>query len=136
MMQYGFIRVAAAVPRVRVADCAHNAERMLGLMKRAEADQVTVLAFPELSVTAYTCGDLFHQLALQRAAVQALDELVQKSLPLFAGLTVVGLPLAVDDRLYNCAAVIQQGRIPGVVPKSFLPNYQEFYDVRWFAPGA
>ena len=107
MLQHGLLRVAAGVPRVRVADCAHNAERILGLMKRAEAEGVAVLALPELSLTGYTCADLFHQLALQRAAVHVLDDLVQKSLTAYPGLTIVGLPLAVDDKLYNCAAVAQ-----------------------------
>jgi NAD+ synthase (glutamine-hydrolysing) len=136
MLHYGFVRVAAGVPRVRVADCAHNAERVLGLMKRAEAEGVAVLVLPELSLTGYTCGDLFHQTALQHAAVQALGDLVRKSLQVYAGLTIVGVPLTADGMLYNCAAVFQQGRILGVVPKSFLPNYKEFYEARWFAPGA
>jgi NAD+ synthase (glutamine-hydrolysing) len=135
MTHHGFIRVAAGVPRVRVADCAHNAESILGLMKRAAAEGAAVLALPELSLTGYTCGDLFHHPALQRAAVHALDDLVQKSVQVFAGLTIAGLPLVVDDMLYNCAAVFQQGRLLGVVPKSFLPNYKEFYEARWFAPG-
>jgi NAD+ synthase (glutamine-hydrolysing) len=135
MTHHGFIRVAAGVPRVRVADCAQNAESILGLMKRAAAEGAAVLALPELSLTGYTCGDLFHQSVLQRAAVHALDDLVQKSVQVFAGLTIAGLPLVVDDMLYNCAAVFQQGRLLGVVPKSFLPNYKEFYEARWFAPG-
>jgi NAD+ synthase (glutamine-hydrolysing) len=93
------------------------------------------LAVPELSLTGYTCGDLFHQVALQRAAVHALEDLVQKSLKVYPGLTIAGMPLVVDDMLYNCAVVFQEGRILGVVPKSFLPNYKEFYEARWFAPG-
>jgi len=136
MMRHGFLRVAAGVPRVRVADCAYNSERIIGLMKKAQEEGALVLVLPELSLTGYTCGDLFHQLALQRAAVKALEDLVQKSLQIFSGLTMVGLPLVVDDKLYNCAAVFQQGRVLGVVPKSFLPNYQEFYEARWFAPGS
>src|SRR5262245_45664895 len=105
MIEHGFVRVAAGVPRTRVADCAHNAQRILGLMKRAEAEGAAVLATPELSVTGYTCGDLFHQVALQRAAVHALQDLVQSSLKTYRGLTIVGLPLVVDNKLYNCAAV-------------------------------
>jgi len=89
---------------------------------------VAVLVLPELSLTGYTCGDLFQQTALQRAAVQALDDLVQKSVKVYRGLTIVGLPLVVDDKLYNCAAAFQQGRLLGAVPKSFLPNYKEFYE--------
>ena len=135
MIQHGFVRVAAGVPCGRIADCTHNAQRILGLMRRAEAEAVAVLALPELSLTGYTCGDLFHQSALQRAALSALEELVQKSLQAYFGLTIVGLPLVVDDGLYNCAAVFQEGRILGVVPKAYLPNYKEFYEARWFAPG-
>ncbi len=135
MLQYGFVRVAAGVPRTLVADCAHNADRILGLMRRAEAEGVAVLALPELCLTGYTCGDLFHQTALQRSATAALGQLVQRSVADYGGITVLGMPLAVDDKLYNCAAVFQQGRILGVVPKSFLPNYKEFYELRWFAPG-
>jgi NAD+ synthase (glutamine-hydrolysing) len=135
MLEHGFVRVAAGVPRARVADCAHNAQRILGLMKRAESEGVAVLILPELSLTGYTCGDLFHQTTLQRAAVHALESLVQSSLEVYGGLAVVGMPLAVDDKLYNCAAVFQQGRILGIVPKSFLPNYKEFYEARWFTSG-
>src|SRR5437016_11010004 len=124
MIEHGFVRVAAGVPQARVADCAPNAERILGLMKRAQATGAAVLATPELSLTGYTCGDLFHQVALQRAAVRALQDLVQNSLKIYAGLTIVGLPLVVDDKLYNCAAMSQESRILGVVPKSFLPNYK------------
>src|SRR5207253_2704943 len=105
MIEHGFVRVAAGVPRARVADCVHNAERIVQLMKRAEAEGAAVLATPELSVTGYTCGDLFHQVVLQRAAVSALADLLQHSLKTYPGLTIVGLPLAVDDKLYNCAAV-------------------------------
>jgi NAD+ synthase (glutamine-hydrolysing) len=135
MIEHGFVRVAAGVPRVRVADCAHNAERILDLMRRAGSEGVAVLATPELSLTGYTCGDLFHQLALQRAAVNTLAHLVQVGLKTFAGMAIVGLPLVVDNKLYNCAAIFQEGRVLGVVPKSFLPNYKEFYEVRWFEPG-
>src|SRR5579862_9243954 len=99
MIEHGFVRVAAGVPRVRVADCAANAERILGLMKRAEAEGTAVLVMPELSLTGYTCGDLFHQSTLQRAALSALKDLVQKSLTIYPGVAIVGLPVAVDDKL-------------------------------------
>ena len=136
MTHHGFLRVAAAVPRLRVADCAYNAERILGLMKQAQSDGVSVLLFPEMSLTGYTCADLFQQKPLQRAALEALDHVVQTGATHFTGLAVVGLPLAVDDQLFNCAAVIHEGRILGVVPKSFIPNYKEFYEGRWFASAA
>jgi NAD+ synthase (glutamine-hydrolysing) len=133
---HGFVRVAAAVPALKVADCHHNAEGILNLLKRAESEQVAVAVFPELSLTGYTCADLFHQTALQRSALTGLERVVEKGSSVFSGLAVVGLPLAVDDRLFNCAAVLHAGRILGIIPKSFLPNYKEFYEERWFAPGA
>ena len=135
MIQHGFVRVAAGVPRVRVADCRFHAERILGLMKRAETEGAGVLVLPELCLTGYTCADLFHQPVLQRAAMEALGELTQKSVKLFQGVVVVGLPLVVDNQVFNCAAVLQKGRLLGIVPKSYLPNYKEFYEARWFAPG-
>jgi NAD+ synthase (glutamine-hydrolysing) len=136
MTYHGYVRVAAASPRLRVADSAYNVRRILALMERAEKEQVSVLIFPELSVTGYTCGDLFQQAALQTGALTALGELAQAGGEVFSGLAVVGLPLAVDDQLFNCAAVLERGRIVGVVPKSFLPNYKEYYERRWFAAAA
>jgi NAD+ synthase (glutamine-hydrolysing) len=136
MNQHGYLRVAAAVPSLRVANCAFNAERILELMVRAESEGVAVLAFPELSLTGYTCADLFHQPALQRAALEGLGQVVRGSRSSYSGVAIVGLPLAVDDQLFNCAAVLHRGRVLGIVPKSFIPNYKEFYEVRWFAPAA
>jgi NAD+ synthase (glutamine-hydrolysing) len=134
MNSFGFLRVAAATPLVRVADCAFNVEHILALMRQAEREHVHVLVFPELAITGYTCGDLFHQPVLQRGAVKGLEHLARESGSVFSGLAIVGLPLAVDDMVFNCAAVLHRGRILGVVPKSFLPNYKEFYEARWFAP--
>jgi NAD+ synthase (glutamine-hydrolysing) len=136
MTDHGYIRVAAATPRLRVADCAYNVGRMLALMEWAEEEQVSVLAFPELCVTGYTCADLFQQAALQKGAVAALQELAGAGGERFSGLAIVGLPLPVDDQLFNCAALLHRGRILGIVPKSFIPNYKEFYEGRWFAPAA
>src|SRR6266849_5131889 len=133
---HGFIRVATAAPSLKVADCDYNAQRILDLLKRAEAEQVAVVLFPELSLTGYTCGDLFHQTVLQRSALAGLEKVVEEGSSLFSGVAVVGLPLLVDDRLFNIAAVVHAGRILGIIPKSFLPNYKEFYEERWFAPGA
>jgi NAD+ synthase (glutamine-hydrolysing) len=136
MLPYGFLRVAAASPLLRVADCAFNVEHILGVMRQAESENVAVLVFPELALTGYTCGDLFHQPVLQRGAVEALEQLRQAGAGTFSGLAIVGLPLVVDDHLFNCAAVLHRGCILGVVPKSYLPNYKEFYEWRWFAPAA
>jgi NAD+ synthase (glutamine-hydrolysing) len=136
MTYHGFLRVAAAVPALRVADCAFNAERIHALLGRAEREGVAVLVFPELALTGYTCADLFQQTSLQRGALAALLELARAGATVYSGLAVVGLPLAVDDQLFNCAAVLYRGRVLGVVPKSFIPNYKEFYEGRWFAAAA
>ena len=136
MLHHGFLRVATAAPQLRVADCAFNVERILALMARAEEQGVAVLVFPELSLTGYTCADLFQQVALQRGAIEALLQLTEAAGDVFSGLAVVGLPLTVDDQLFNCAAVLHRGRLLGIVPKSFIPNYKEFYEGRWFASAA
>ena len=135
MLQHGFVRVAAALPRLRVADCAGNADGLLRLMDQAELQAVQILVFPELAITGYTCGDLFHQPVLQKAALDALDHLLDESERRFSGVFIVGLPWLVNDQLYNVAAACQRGRLLGVVPKSYLPNYKEFYEARWFTPG-
>src|SRR5437588_1079456 len=103
--RYGFVRVAAVTPQLRVADCAFNAGRIIALMKQAQAEGVGVLVFPELSLTGYTCADLFQQTALQHGALDALAQVVAAGEQAFSGLAVVGLPLLVDNQLYNCAAV-------------------------------
>jgi NAD+ synthase (glutamine-hydrolysing) len=136
MTNHGFLRVAAATPMLRVADCAHNAERILALMERAEREGVSLLVFPELCLTGYTCADLFQQTTLQRGALAALERIRCNSEAVFSGLVVVGLPVAVDDQLFNCAALIHRGRLLGLVPKSFIPNYKEFYERRWFTTAA
>ena len=98
---HGFVRVAAAVPSLKVADCHSNADSILKLLQRAESEQVSVVVFPELSLTGYTCADLFHQTTLQRSALAALERVVEEGSSIFSGLAVVGLPLAVDDRLFD-----------------------------------
>jgi len=136
MTHHGFLRVAAAAPVLRVGDCEFNADRILGLMARAEAERVDLLVFPELALTGYTCADLFQQLTLQQGALAALATVVDQARAAFSGLAIVGLPIAVDDQLFNCAALLHRGKILGVVPKSFIPNYKEFYEGRWFAAAA
>jgi NAD+ synthase (glutamine-hydrolysing) len=136
MTYHGFLRVGAATPVLRVADCEFNGARILDLLRDAERQHVAVVCFPELCLTGYTCADLFQQTTLQREAVAALDALVRAAADVFPGVAVAGLPLVVDDQLFNCAAVFQGGRVLGVVPKSFIPNYKEFYEGRWFTPAA
>src|SRR5258708_19151823 len=122
MIHHGFIRVAAAAPALRVADCEYNAGRITGLVAQAERTGVGVLVFPELALTGYTCGDLFHHSALLDGALAGLKTVVAATHG-YAGLVAVGLPLRLDDQLFNCAAVVFKGKILGFVPKSFLPNY-------------
>ena len=136
MPRHGFVRVAAAVPTLRVGDPVFNADRTLGLLERAAADGVEVVVFPEMGLTGYTCGDLFHQTTLLRTASQELDRLAKQSAAKFHGLAVVGLPVVVDDQVFNCAAVLHRGRVLGLAPKSYLPNYKEFYDARYFTAAA
>ena len=133
-MEFGFIRVAAATPRVKVADVNANVEEICRMTEMAENEQVSILAFPELSVTGYSCGDLFAQELLVREAEKGVKRLKKfsrgKSLTL-----VVGVPVRVRGSLYNCAAVIQNGSLKGIVPKIYLPTYNEFYESRWFSSG-
>lgn len=133
-MQDGFIKVAAATPEVRVADCRWNAGQIAALMGQAAEQGVKVLCFPELSLTGYTCGDLFLQTALLRGAEQALVQLMAETKELDI-LTCVGLPVRVRGKLYNCAAVFCRGELLGLVPKTNIPNYTEFYEGRWFTSG-
>ena len=135
MDNFGFLKVAAAVPHVRVADCDYNTERMAAMAEEAARRGVEIVAFPELSVTAYTCGDLLLQPTLLDAADTALERLVRatRKLPLTL---IAGAPLRHGSTLYNCAVVFTQGRVLGVVPKTHIPDYGEFYENRWFASGA
>ena len=134
-MRDGFIKVAAGTPKIRVADCDYNAEQIIALIKEAAAQGVKVLALPELCVTGYTCGDLFLQPTLLDGAERALGRILEETKELDL-LTAVGLPVRCNwnNKLYNCAAVIQKGKIVGLRPKTYRPNYGEFYELRWFSP--
>jgi len=131
---HGFVRLAVATPEVRVGDPAHNVAATETLLRQAARRKALLAVFPELGLSAYSCEDLFHQQVLIEAAEQALLALLRKSrgLPVAA---LVGLPVAIDGQLFNCAALIAQGRLIGVVPKTYLPNYREFYEARQFTPG-
>ncbi len=132
-MIHGFIKACALSPSLRVADCAYNTEATIAAMRRAGGDGVQLAVFPELGLTGYTCSDLFLQQPLQRAAEASLKEIIAASAELEL-VSVVGLPVAVDGKLYNCAAVVHGGRLLGLVPKTFLPNYGEFYELRHYNP--
>lgn len=131
-MKDGFIKVAAATPELRVADPQYNKEKIIKLIEEASQKQVQVLVFPELSITGYTCGDLFLQESLLQAAEDALAEVAQAVQKM---LVVVGAPIRHKNKLYNCAVMLNQGKIIGAVPKRNLPNYSEFYERRHFEPG-
>ena len=133
LYNHGFIRAAVGVPEARVADPSFNGSRTIELMAKAETHQAVLVLFPELGLSAYSCEDLFHQQALLDGARDSLHDVMQasKTLNLIA---VVGMPLQVDHLLFNCAVVLHGGKILGIVPKTYLPNYREFYEYRQFAP--
>ena len=133
-MRDGFVKAAAGTPKIRVADCDYNAGQIISLMKEAAAQGVKVLALPELCVTGYTCGDLFLQDALLDGAERALGRILEETEELDM-LTALGMPVRYQNKLYNCAVVIQNGEILGAVPKTHIPAYGEFYESRWFTAG-
>lgn len=131
-MQNGFIKVASAIPLVKVANCQYNLQQIETQIATAEGKGVEIIVFPELSITGYTCQDLFRQSLLLEQTELSVMKLLDftRSLDIIC---IVGMPLVAGDLLLNCAAVIQKGNILGIVPKTFLPNYSEFYEKRWFA---
>ncbi len=131
-MQDGFIKTAVGTPKIRLADCEYNAHQIIKLMLEASDKKANVLALPELCITGYTCGDLFAQRRLLNGALEALQVIVKESRGLNL-LTILGMPLIHSGKLYNCAVVIYNGSVLGVVPKKNLPNYNEFYEQRHFA---
>lgn len=132
-MSTAFLRAACASPQVSVADCAANARAIIDTVLEAERRGISLLVFPELSVTSYTCGDLFLQQPLLQGAAEALSAIAQETAATSV-LFFVGLPLVKDGTLYNCAAAVQRGTVKAVIPKTFIPNYSEFYEKRWFTP--
>ena len=132
MNHFGFVKVAAGIPLVRVGDPAHNAAQLEALIREAAAQGAQVVVFPELSVTGYTCGDLFLKPFLAQAAERVLGALLRRTESLDV-VFLVGLPVVAGNVLLNAAAVCFRGEILGVIPKTYLPNYKEFYEQRWFA---
>lgn len=134
-MQHGFLKVAAAIPGVRVADCDYNTEQIKNLIMQAEQSGVEIVCFPELCITGYTCQDLFHSQQLLDDAEISLISLMDFTRN-YDVISIVGIPLPYCGSLLNCAAIIQRGKILGIVPKTYLPNYNEFYEQRWFTSAA
>lgn len=130
---FGFVRVAAAVPPVFVARPRRNAEQLIETAVEAGRQGVQVLLFHEMSLTGYTCGDLFNQLWLRQEALNGLALFLEKTRSIKM-LSVLGMPLATDQQLFNVAVVACQGGILGIVPKAYIPGYKEFYEPRWFSP--
>lgn len=132
-MNYGFVKVASAIPSLKVADCTYNIQQIESLIVQAQGKGVEIIVFPELCISGYTCGDLFGQQLLLEKCEESLFKLLDftRSLEI---ITLVGMPVMVGGLLMNCAVVVQGGKILGVVPKTYLPNYKEFYEQRWFAP--
>lgn len=130
---FGFVRVGAAVPRLKVADCAFNSQRIIELMEEAQRSGISILVFPELCITGYTCQDLFQQAPLLNGAIEGLESIRAATKSKYKGLLVVGMPIAADDQLFNCAVAVHDGKILGAIPKSYNPNYKEFYEKRWFS---
>jgi len=132
-MKHGFIKVAAAVPFVRIADCQYNIEHIEAQVRQADAQGVEIMTFPELCITGYTCGDLFLKPFLIRQAQESLLELAHRTADTEV-LFIVGMPILIESQLFNAAVALQGGRILGAIPKTYLPNYREFQEARWFSP--
>ena len=130
-MKYGFVKVATAIPMVKVADCEFNVQQILNLISIAEGNGVEIIVFPELSLTGYSCGDLFQQTLLLEEAEIALMKIVNITRQMNI-ISIVGMPVVHKGALMNTAVVIQKGKVLGVVPKTYIPNYKEFYEKRWF----
>ncbi|MDR0296046.1 MAG: NAD(+) synthase [Prevotellaceae bacterium] len=134
-MDFGFVKLAIATPVVRVADCGFNGLQIENLIKEAAERQVQVVCFPELCITAYTCGDLFFQKALLDEAENTLSRLLEDTKK-YHLLSVVGMPVTDGVHIFNAAVAFQSGKVLAIVPKTFLPNYSEFYEKRWFVPAS
>lgn len=131
-MNFGFVKVASAIPSIKVADCAYNTQQIESLIIQAEGKGVEIICFPELCISGYTCGDLFAQQLLLDNCEESLFKILDFTRSLNI-ISIVGMPIMVGGLLMNCAVVVQGGKILGIVPKTFLPNYKEFYEQRWFA---
>ena len=132
--KFGFVRVAASVPEMKVANTTFNTEEILKEIKSLEKEKVDIALFPELSITGYTCADLFSQNLLLEKALEGLQKIKEETKN-YQIISIIGMPLILDNQLYNCAIPIQKGKILGIVPKTHIPNYNEFYEKRWFSNG-
>lgn len=134
MLNYGFAKVAAAIPEVKVSNCKWNVTEIINQIQEAENKGVEVITFPELSITGYTCADLFFQQLLLEEAEMSLIRILSETRQ-YNIISIVGAPISLNGQLLNTAIVIQKGKVLGIVPKTYLPNYKEFYEKRWFTSG-
>ena len=132
LKKYGYVRVGAIVPELKVGNVEFNTEEIIKEIKALSKEGVQIVTLPELSLTGYTCNDLFHQDILLDNALEGLKKIVEKTKNIDI-VSIIGLPISLDNQLFNVAVVIFKGEILGVVPKTFIPNYSEFYEKRWFA---
>lgn len=133
LYNHNFVRTAVVLPKLKVADPAYNADETIGLLRKARENNAMLAVFPELGLSAYTCEDLFHQQTLLDGCLAGLEKILAASQSLSI-IGIVGLPLRINGLLFNCAVVFYRGRVLGVVPKTYLPNYREFYEMRQFSP--
>lgn len=134
MFKYGFVRIACAVPTINIADPLNNVEQHLKLIKNADKNKSDIILFPELSITSYSCGDIFHNTSLKEKTLLAIKKLLDATIDVKT-LLVFGAPIVFKNKLYNTAIVAHNGKILGIIPKSYIPNYGEFYEKRWFESG-
>lgn len=132
MLNYGFVKVAGAIPFGKVGAVEYNTLQIIKLIKEASLNKVSIIVFPELSITSYTCGDLFHQEMIIEKSKSALIE-IANSIKNMQILSIIGAPIVNNNKLYNCAVIINKGDILGIIPKSYIPGYREFYEPRWFS---
>ena len=134
LKNHGFVRVATATPKLKVGNTTYNSEEIVKLLNQAQREKATVVFFPELSITGYTCADLFHNFELLQGALDGLETIRAATKAQFTGIAFVGMPLLIDNLVFNCAVAVSNGKVLGAVPKSYLPNAGEFYEWRWFSP--
>ena len=132
LKEHGYVRCGAVVPKLKVANIEFNVNEIISNMQEAEAKNVQIVCFPELSITGYSCSDLFYQDILIEKAKDGLNQIIEKTKNLNI-ISILGMPIKFENQLFNTAVVIQKGEILGIVPKTFIPNYAEFYEKRWFA---
>lgn len=132
LKEHGFVRCGAIVPKLKVADIDFNICEIINQIKISEEKQIQIVCFPELSITGYSCGDLFHQDILIEKAKLGLEQILKETRNLNI-ISILGMPIKLENQLFNTAVVIQKGEILGIIPKTFIPNYSEFYEKRWFA---